>query len=291
MSSQNDRFLELLAAGNTLEGQRLLQSDSSENERRWNLNRTMYGPSTEEGLESVREAESAHLERLTGEEGQIRANTLYNLGCFSLMQDDILAARMRFSEAVKLDPGNLMSRHNLAYAHELLAEFEEAKSEYEAILAINPSLGMTRLNLALVRLQESDVDSAIEDLEQLNAQDPSNLGLLLYLVRALLYRRGENDTDRVLTLLDLAPNAGQYPPLQECRAFALFLKEDMEAAEPILQALHEANPEDLFARMGLVKILGAHGNFSDLTEALEAYNSRDPSERIDAILTDLHTET
>lgn len=290
MTSQNDSFLELLATGNTLEGLKRLQSSSDDTGTRLHLNRIMYGPSLETGLDQVREAEHTHLERLNGLEGQDRADVLYNLGCFSLVQDDILAARMRFSEAVNLDPDNMMARHNLAYAHELLAELDEAKQVYEAILVGNPDMGMTRLNLAQIRLQQGEIDAALDELGILYDHAPGNLGILLYLSRILLQRNGEGDADRALSLLDGEAKAADHIPLLECRAYALLLKEHHEDAEPIFRDLHNADPENLYARMGLIKILGAKEDFPGLTEALEAFNSRSPSEKIDAILTELHRD-
>lgn len=288
MTAENDRFLERYLKGDTLNGLNLLLDESGGGSLRFALNRAMYGPADDAGAEQIREQESAHLARLSGLSDDEKATALYNLGCFALVQDDVLAAQMRFAEALRVDPDNLMARHNLAYAHELLAETAEAQEEYEAILARNPGSVLTRLNLAQLKLQAGDYEQALDDLQALHSQDPDNAGVLLYLCRGLLLRGTGADIDQVLELVNNAPDAQRYVDLQECRAYALYLQGDADAAELEFNKLLENDAENLFARLGLIKIFAQRGDFATLATHVEQLQARNPSDEMTELLAQLN---
>ncbi len=115
-----------------------------------------------------------------------------------------------------------MARHNLAYALELLADTGEARAEYERVLAANPASVITQLNLALLDLQEGQYEAGLQRLERLYADDPDNIGLVLYLCRGLLVRGAPGDLEGVLELVGQQADAERYPDLRECRAYALY---------------------------------------------------------------------
>jgi tetratricopeptide (TPR) repeat protein len=290
MTAENDRFLQRIAEGDTLSALSLLASGAARaGSARLTLNAFMYGPSDEEHQEPVREAEQAHLERVGQPDPIGQAAVLYNLGCFALVQDDILTARLRFVEALQQEPDNLFARHNLAYALELLAETEQARAEYERVLAGNPGLALTRLNLALLDLQEGDDGRGLETLEALHGEHPDNMGLLLYLCRGLLLRGSPSDLERVLALTGEAPGLASYLDLQECRAYALFLRGEMDAAEAGFAGLLEQNGENRFALGGMLKVLAHRSDFKAMQPYAERYAGLSPNENLKELLVELET--
>lgn len=290
MSAENDRFLELISSGNTLDAlNHLAASAEGSASRRLSLNDAMFGPVSEDDLARIREEETRLLEIVDSLAGREKAETLYNLGCFALVQDDILGARLRFSEAVKQEPENTMARHNLACAHDLLAETSETRAQYEHILAQNPESLLTRINLAQLNLQEAQYDDALADLERMWADHPGNKGILLYLCRGLLQRATPGDVDRALSLLDGESEAGSYPELLECRGYALSLRGDMEGAEAIYTQLLEVNPDNQFALMGMIKSVGQTDDFDTLQGYVERYQSLNPTEKTEELLTELNS--
>ncbi|HKI99803.1 MAG TPA: tetratricopeptide repeat protein [bacterium] len=290
MSTDNDRLLELIGKGDTLQALNLLFADASSGSTRLAMNRALYGPSSEEAGERIRAADQEQRTRLGGLSGDAQATALYNLGCFALNQDDVMEARLRFAEALELQPGHLMARHNLAYAHELLAETDDARREYAAVLAQNPDCLLTRLNLAQLALSEGDYETGLDDLEALYRDDPGNMGVLLYLCRGLLLRASPPDLERVLALLGENPAAERYVDLNECRAYALYLMGDLDAAEAAFRQLLDVGGDNLFALTGIIKVLGQRDDLTALQPYVERYRAQHPSEAVDTMLQDLKGE-
>lgn len=290
MTTENDRLLERVTQGDTLQALNLLHAGTGEGDSRLALNRALYGPLSDEHGERIREAEQAHRERLAELAPAEKVAALYNLGCFALMQDDVLEARLRFDEVLELEPGHLMARHNLAYAHELMAEVDEARREYEAVLAAHPDCGLSRLNLAQLKLAEGDHEGGLADLEAMHGQDPANMGVLLYLCRGLLLRGGNADLQRVLELLSATAEADTFVDLQECRAYAQYLLGDLEAAERSFAHLLESSEDNLFALAGMIKVLGQRSDFDGLRPYAERYEALAANESIAALLAELRGE-
>ncbi len=290
MSAENDRFLELISNGNTLDAlNHLAASAGGSGSRRLSLNYAIFGPVSEDNLARIREEETRLLQIVDSLAGREKAETLYNLGCFALVQDDILGARLRFSEAVKQEPENIMARHNLACAHELLAETSETRAQYEKILAQNPESLLTRINLALLNLQEAQYEEALADLERMWADHPGNMGIMLYLCRGLLQRATPDDVDRALSLLDGESESGSYPELLECRGYALSLREDTQGAEAIYTNLLGVDPNNQFALMGMIKSVGQTKDFETLQGYVERYQSLNHTEKMEELLAELNS--
>jgi tetratricopeptide (TPR) repeat protein len=286
MSKENDRLLELIGSGDTLQAVNRLFAEEPGSDGRLALNRALY-TGGEAGSEEIRAADAEHRALLAGQGAEAQTTTLYNLGCFALSQDDVMEARLRFSEVLEREPQHTMARHNLAYAHELLAETDDAHREYQGVLAQNPASPLTRLNLAQLALQEGDAESALRDLEALHRDAPANMGLLLYLCRGLLQRGGAADLRRVLELLEGNAAAERYVDLQECRAYALYQQEDFEQAESAFRKLLDGDPDNAFALAGMIKVLAQRGDFAGMRSYLERYQARNPSESGAELLSDL----
>ncbi len=288
MSIDNDGLLALICRGNTLEAL-ADAAGATDGGARLAINRAMYGPTTAEGQALIQREEANHRDALGSADDAERALMLYNLGCFALAQDDVLEARLRFSEVLELQPDHPMARHNLAYAHELLAETEDARAQYNAVLAQNPDCALSCLNLAQLDLAEGDYEQGLAALEGLHVEQPENMGLLLYLCRGLLMRATSEDLERVVALT-AAGDAGRYLDLSECRAYALYLLGDLEQAEAAFRQLLEDGADNAFALAGIVKVLGQRGDFKAALPYVERYAAQNPSEAAAALLAELQQD-
>ena len=285
MTQDNDPFLESIIKGNILGGLELLHAEGGDDPSEpLALNRLLYGNVEEEKLDIIREEETSLGEKLSALEDSEKALAYYNLGCFSLVQDDVVNSKDRFALAVEISPRHLMARHNLAYAHELLAETEEARVHYRTIQEQKPDCAITRLNLAQLSLQEGDTETALSELQGLYDRDTGNKGLLLFLCRALLFRGNPEDVEKANQLLGVIPGLKQYPDLHECLAYAMYLSGKTEAAEQAFSELLVENDENLFARLGMIKVLCEKGDFEGAEKHTERYEELDPNEKTRELL-------
>jgi len=283
----SDTALQWIADGDTLQGQkRLFSGEPAPDDRLTRLNRCLYSGGQRDA-DLIEEEQERLLQLLPRTSGADQTVLLYNLGCIALYNDDIQDARQRFGEVMKLEPDNRFARHNLAYANELLAEFDQAKSHYSAALAQDPGKVLTRMNLALLRMQLGEVDSGLDDLRDLQKQHPRNMGILLYLCRSLLASGARDDAQAALELLDRRRDWEEFLDLRECRAFALYLLDEHAGAEAAFRDLVAANAGNLFARLGLIKVLAAQGNFEGLRTQLEEYQDLNPPQSVQSILDDV----
>lgn len=287
MTMDNDALLELICHGDTLQVLHRLLTEADGGGARVAMNSALYGPPDDASEELIRSADQAHREHIGTLEGPQRVTALYNLGCFALSQDDVMEARMRFAEVLERAPGHVMARHNLAYAHELLAETDEARHEYRAVLAQHPQVSLTRLNLSQLSLAEGEHEQGVEQLEALYAEEPDNLGLLLYLCRGLLLRATPQDLERALTLLVDNEATNRFVDLQECVAFAHYLLGDIDAAETAFRELLEADGNNLFAITGMMKVLAQRPDLEGLKAYAERSQALSPSEGVAAVLREL----
>lgn len=287
MSTENDQLLALICSGDTLHVLHRLLAEPAGGGPRLAMNRALYGPAGEASGEQVRAADQVHRERMGALDAEQQVTALYNLGCFALSQDDVMEARLRFAEVLEREPEHVMARHNLAYAHELLAETAEARQEYEAVLARQPDLALARLNLSQLALAEGDHEQGIELLEALHAQAPDNMGLLLYLCRGLLLRATPQDLERVLELLAGSGETGRYVDLQECAAYAHFLLGDLEAAEAAFRALLDADANNVFALTGMMKVLAQRVDLAGLKTYADRLQALFPTEAVAGVMQEL----
>jgi predicted Zn-dependent protease len=283
--SADDPILRLICRGDTLEGLRQLlaaRQDGESGARR--LNRALYGPSSAANRDRIEQERRSHLARLPAAQGAERALLLHNLGCLALYQDEVLEARERFQEVLSLQPEHRFARHNLAYAEELLAEYDQAQEQYDRVLQQDPGFALSRLNRALLRVQTGDVAAGVADLRAMHENDPDNMGILLYLCRALLTTGNPHDAQAVLDVLEAGSGWVQFLDLRECRSYALFVQGRQEEAEAAFRDLIAAMPGNLFSRLGLIKTLAAQGRFGNLAAELEAYEALQPPESVQALI-------
>lgn len=285
MTRDNDQFLESIIKGNILGGLELLYAVGGDGPSgSLALNRLLYGGMEEEQLDIIREEETSLAGKLSALEDSEKALAFYNLGCFSLVQDDVVSSKDRFAQAVELSPSDLMARHNLAYAHELLAETEEARGHYQIIQEQKPDCAITRLNLAQLSLQEGDTATALNELQGMYDRDTGNKGLLLFLCRALLFRAEPEDVEKANQLLGVIPGLKQYPDLHECLAYAMYLSNKYDEAEQAFSELLVENDENQFARLGMIKVLCENSDFKGMEKHIERYEELNPNDKTRELL-------
>jgi predicted Zn-dependent protease len=281
----NAQVLGLIRRGNTLAGlQRLLAVPPDELAGAAALNRALYAlPSPAHQMRVAQE--KARLLTLIAQGGeQAQPGWLFNLGCIALYEDEILNAHYYVSEVLRLAPDHLAAQHNLAYTLELMADVEEARTQYERVLTADPQFLLSQVNLALLDLFANQADAGIRALEALYAAHPDNQGLLLYLCRARLTRRAPGDAQAVMALLDGGDSLKAFQDLAECRAFACYLAEDYAAAEQALQGLLAQEPRSLFAVTGMLKVAFARQDRSTLRQYAQRYQALNPDETAQALL-------
>lgn len=285
--TSNDAFLHQIIQANTLPAlNHLFTEKGDKKDFLIQINKALYS-TNEDDKAFIEEVQAQIHTELAAAEGDQRNTLLYNLGCFSLYQDDIQDAILRFSEALNAEPHNMLAQHNLAYAYELLAEFDKAKLEYERVQAQVANSNLTRLNLALMKIQEGDYDRGLDDLQILHGEEPNNIGVILYLCRGLLQRGTTRDIEEVLEILEHQPEKDKYLDLRECRAYALYILGETDQAETAFNKLLEENEKNLFARMGLIKIMASKNDFDALKEHLLIYQGMNPTDALESLLNDL----
>lgn len=157
----SEQVMEQMAAGNTLQGQRLLFAAPATEPGGKDgavaiLNRALLSPPSEENSALVQRMKEEHETLLGSAKGPDVAVLMYNLGCFALYQDDIQEAQLRFQEVLRLQPDHAYARHNLAYTYELMAELAEARTQYDRVASGPKGLVLSKLNQALVRGEDGD---------------------------------------------------------------------------------------------------------------------------------------
>jgi predicted Zn-dependent protease len=277
------KVFEMIAAGNTLEALRQIYAlgDADDLVR---LNRALYAPAREGGENLLQQERERLLAQLSRAAGRDRAVVLYNLGCLSLAEDEVIEARLYFRQALDAWPEYLPARHNLAHTEDLLAEEDEAEVLYREVLAAMPGMALSRLNLALIDLELGRREAGLAALRALLSEQPRNPSLALYLCRGLLASASPSDAAEVLSLLGELPDWERYPDLRECHAYASFLLNELTEAEAAFRRLLDEDQSNQFARVGLMRILSGREAWDELASHAESLHAAAPSEQTAALL-------
>ncbi|MEM7099553.1 MAG: hypothetical protein AAF541_14910 [Pseudomonadota bacterium] len=89
------------------------------------------------------------LEELTQSQPEL-AGPWINLGIISLNQDDLVAAKVNFENAVAANVRNCDAQNLLGITHRRLGEFSEAEAAYIACLSHDPTQAQVQLNLGIL---------------------------------------------------------------------------------------------------------------------------------------------
>jgi predicted Zn-dependent protease len=278
-----DQAFELIAAGNTLEGLRRLY-ELPPDDALARLNRVLYAPGAPGAEDTIYAERERLLGLLASSAGHERAVVLHNLGCLSLAQDEIAEARVHFHNALLAAEDHLPSRHNLAHAADILAEEDAARVLYREVLDADPSLALSRVNLALIDLELGQRESGLSGLRTLVAEQPANPTLALHLCRGLLASGNPADAAEVHAILGGLADWELFPDLRECYAFASLLLNEKAEAEAMFRALLAEDDGNQFARTGLMRILASRETWPELAAHAETLHAAMPTDRTGELL-------
>ncbi len=281
--SDSTEFLRLQRSANTLRALDALAGRGG-GDPLLELNGHLFAPRGAESLKRIQREQAALFSLLDGAEERAQGVIAFNLGCLALSQDDILSAKLRFSEAARLMPEDAAALHNLAVAQELMADFDLAQEALLRALELDPGSELSRLNLALIHREEGDTEEALRLLRDQAKAHPGNPGPLLHLCRTLLARGTEEDSQEIKQLLE--DNAGweQATEIRECLGRALLRLADFEgAAQLFREILAEGRPRPS-ARIGLIKALAAGEKLEELLEQAQLHESEFPSPEVADII-------
>jgi len=270
--------LELMSSGNTLEALRHLYA-LGDSEPLARLNRALYAAARDGNDALLMEERERLLVLLTRASGEARAVILYNLGCLALAEDEVVEARLYFRQALAAWPEYLPARHNLAHTCDLLAEEDEAVELYQQVLAAMPEMALSRLNLALIDLELGRRESGLASLRQLLSEQPGNPSFTLHLCRAILATANPSEAAEVPTLLGELNDWQRFPDLRECHAFASYLLNELSEAEAAFRGLLDDDPNNQFARVGLMRILAGREAWQELSSHAEALHAAAPTDQ------------
>ena len=283
--SENDNPLHLIHRGDTLTGKRELKKLSSTGySPTIRLNSTLYGLSNQDSAGQLETEKKRHLKLLQESNREDRGTLLYNLGCFALYESDLITAKLRFSEAVRLLSELPEPLHNLGYAHELVTERKEAKHAYQRAISMDPTFGLSRVNLSNIYMLENRPEEAFEELRGLLNRDPLNAGVLYQLCRLRLKKPDEGAAREILDRTDVFSYWPEYLELKECRAAALLHLNQDEEAQALFREVLEMEERHFFSWVGLMRILAKQGRWDEMLghgmRMLELF----PSQELEALI-------
>jgi len=278
-------FLDFQRNGDVLRSIRRLDGAAHEGPDRLRaLNAHLFAPRGEASNAFVEREYARHLELLEGAGERDRAVITYNLGCIALFQDDILTAKLRFTEAARLQPGHAAALHNLALAEELMADFDEARRHLQDALELDAGQRLSQVSLALLLSMLGERVEGLRLLRELHRADPGNVGVLYTLCRTLLAGNTVADATEVRSLLEQDGAWEDFPEIRECRGHALLLLEEWQEAEQAFRDVLSEQEARPFSRLGLVKALAEQEDYGALLAAAENYAALVPSAEIRDII-------
>ena len=101
---------------------------------------------------------------------------MHLLGVTRLQQGDLTQARQLISRAVELEPGNAMSRYNLAMAHEKSGDLEQAVTHYREAVRIDPGYTAAWRVLGDVLCLAGSYEEAVRAYKQVLQKLPADFG-------------------------------------------------------------------------------------------------------------------
>ena len=79
-----------------------------------------------------------------------------------------------YKQVLALQPGSLLAHSNLGADLASIGRYAEAVTEYQQALKIEPKNRVVRLNLALARYKQGEIQKAAENLAALHNEDSSD---------------------------------------------------------------------------------------------------------------------
>jgi lipoprotein NlpI len=186
-------------------------------------------------------------------------------------RNELKAAILDFSEALKLDPQATDALYNRGAAYALMGQTNYALADFERVLDLAPNDPDTLFYRALIYVNQGKIESAVKDLSGVLKQRPEDgisrlqrAGLLIAL------QRNEDAIGDLNQILKQEPTA--YDALYS-RGRAEMLKGDDAGAAEDFRALMQARKSNPYAALRLYIILARRGQKDDasLDAAAKAY--------------------
>jgi|GEM_PF-415569 len=192
-----------------------------------------------------------------------RSNLYWRLGNYFSSQNRTAEAVFNYSEALKIRPGFIEVRNNLAAIYLGQGKFDEAAAQYSAILKNDPKSSLAHYNLGTILDQQGKTDEAIlhyhaaVESNPKNAEAHNNLGIALSKIGKM-----DEALDHVLTAARLDPNS---PPANFSAGTALMQNGKLPEAIEHLSAAVRLKPDFVQAHYNFGNALAMAGR---LPEAL-----------------------
>jgi tetratricopeptide (TPR) repeat protein len=188
---------------------------------------------------------------------------------------DFAAAIEPLQKVIAEEPNIAFPHFQLAYVFTALQRNDEARAEYERVIAIDPKMSAAYLNLGLL-LVDKDPAAAVAPLKKLVELLPAESRPRLLL--GVAQERSQDYAGAVETL----EGASKLDPrdtetLDHLGALYLGLKRPAEA-EPKFRAVLGSKPNDAAALLGLAKSLDAQSK-PGVTEAFQNYLAVQPADK------------
>ncbi len=173
----------------------------------------------------------------------------------------------------------ILSHRNLGLAHLEENQLEAAQAEFSQLIKALPGDALGYANLSLTFLRGDDPERALVQIEKALTLDPNNPGVRLILAEVYQSRRNDEQARReFLQVVSQAPRhlVAQYK-LVELYARA---QDDIERHEGMarhLQAIVDASPDNVAARIRLVQVLLEQGQNAEAGDHLETLQLQVPS--------------
>ncbi len=188
---------------------------------------------------------------------------------------DFAGAIEPLQKVIAEEPSIAFPHFQLAYVFTALQRSDEARAEYERVIAIDPKMSAAYLNLGLL-LVDKDPASAVAPLKKLVELLPAESQPRLLL--GVAQERSQDYAGALETL----ESASKLDPrdtetLDHLGTLYLGLKRPAEA-EPKFRAVLASKPNDAAALLGLAKSLDAQGK-PGVTEAFQNYLAVQPADK------------
>lgn len=176
-----------------------------------------------------------------------QALTHHQMGLQFHQAGDLLPAVREYLRALAIDPTLELTRFNLAALYLRLGEQEKAISQYDKLLELNPIHGKAYFNLGTLYSSLGRTSQAIEAFEKLLALEPENGPALLNL--GWLYRR-QGDPERAIETIEAAHRLEPHNPKVRIQLGQLYLEGDRhDEARSLMEGVLKLEPQNVPARV------------------------------------------
>ena len=194
----------------------------------------------------------------------------------AIARGDFVAAIPLLREYIARYPDSAYAHFELGYADAQLQHNDDAKTEFEHALQIDPTMAAANLNLGLLQMDSDPAGAAIDFSRAADLQPTESRPRFLY---ALCLERSGKLDDAVVQY----QKAALLAPADFDIAFSLgrtlvLLKRPVDA-EPEFRRAVALKPDSSSAQLGLAQALEAQNKFGDAADALAVYLKLRPDDR------------